>query len=792
MIKLLKRILIVIFMGLVGFMPIDCCFAAKRTYSSEASSIYNEAVMAYRTRHFNLAKQCFYKLIEQYPDDRITEIARSNLAVLLRDLKEYDKAIEMYKEIIEKSSDEGEKETAKLQLVDVLYTVHRYREGIELLEDWAKKEPQNVSLARKLAQFYLQSGNKDEAWLLLERFMEKGEKKAFDDLLDLAIRSGEVDKLLSSLDSHRTRLRASVYSGYLADCYLALGRKDKAIEALKDNKDYDKDINVLKKLSDIQISANLLDDAIVTLEKLVSFLPSDWQTIRKLGHCYFSKGNKQKAIDVWKSPLNRRYGRNNEIYINYTTVLIDHNLLEEALEAFDEARRLLYQNNLFAEEKAAVLESLGREKEAMEENLNVLSDGIYKPEIFEKLYKAKIEGFSLENRLISLNSENYNQAIVQALIELYFRKARIADIDKMVSLVDSQSAIFFDDLFYDRLRQEALLVPEEFHFSLMKKMMEARRDSSLELKLAALMLKMPEYNEKWQKEAYEYAKKTAEHESIADSELKYDLYYKLAEFTFDYLKSPKKADEYLSKLINSDVIAPSQKKIVEAKLMSAMLNTYMSDFPKSEEILSDVGSILDQNSIRGGLSRLEQEEYLMQQKVEMARLKAHMGQYQEALDSLKDVIENHKEGDWVNDGLELALNITRYSVGDFSAINHKFKAERLAACGEKSQALEEIDAAIKALSASSTSLIADLEADKIMLSENKNYDELSKSIVQFIVKYPESMRKPDLAEYKIKMMQRLNLSQDKIDEEMNSFISNYPSDLRSGKYKHSLENGGKK
>ena len=789
--KQLKCTITALLLGFACLMPIDSSFAAK-TYSQEASALYSEAVRAYRTRHFNLAKECFYKLIEQYPDDRITDIARSNLAVLLRDLKEYDKAIEVYKDFIEKTTDEGEKINAKLQLVDILYSIHRYREGIELLEDWAKKDPQNVGLARKLAQFYLQSGNKDEAWLLLERFVEKGEKKAFDDLLDLAIRSGEVDKLLNSLDSHRTRLKSSVYSGYVADCYLALGRKDKAIQALKDNRDYEKDVSILKKLSDIQISANLLDDAIVTLEKLVSYLPSDWQILRKLGHCYFSKGNKKKAIEVWKSPLKRRYGMTNELYINYTAVLIEHNLLEEALEAFDEARSLLYQNTLFAEEKAAVLEALGREKEAMDEYLNVLSDGIYKPEIFEKLYKAKIDGFSLENRLITLNSDNYNQAIIQALIELYFRKARISDIDKMVALVDGQSAIFFDDLFYDRLRQEALLVPEEFHFSLMKKMMEARKDSALELKLAALMLKMPEYNEKWQKDAYEYAKNTAEDKNMADSELKYELFFKLAEFAFYYKKSPKEADNFLSKLINSNVIAPSKKKIIEAKLMSAMLNTYMSDFPKSEEILSEVASILENNDRTGGLRRLEQEEFLMQQKVELARLKAHMGQYQEALDSLKDVIENHKEGDWVNDGLELAMNITRYSIGDFSVINHKFKSERLAACGEKTQALEEIEAALKTLPASSTPLIADLEADKILLSDNKNFDEVSKNIMLFLVKYPDNLRKADLVEYKIKLMQRLNISQDKIDEEMRSFIANFPSDLRSGKYKHSLENGVKK
>ena len=99
--KMIKRSVIALLIGLTSLMPLDSCFAANKTYSSEATQLYNEAVMAYRTRHFNLAKQCFYKLIEQYPDDRMADIARSNLAGLLKDLKEYDKAIEIYKEIIE-------------------------------------------------------------------------------------------------------------------------------------------------------------------------------------------------------------------------------------------------------------------------------------------------------------------------------------------------------------------------------------------------------------------------------------------------------------------------------------------------------------------------------------------------------------------------------------------------------------------------------------------------------------------------------------------------------------------
>ena len=39
--------------------------------------------------------------------------------------------------------------------------------------------------------------------------------------------------------------------------------------------------------------------------------------------------------------------------MNYTAVLIEHQLLNEALEAFDEARKTLNMSTLFAEERAA-------------------------------------------------------------------------------------------------------------------------------------------------------------------------------------------------------------------------------------------------------------------------------------------------------------------------------------------------------------------------------------------------------------------------------------------------------
>ncbi len=816
-----KKITIIVLCLLTLSFPFlaDC-----ETYSEEASKLYNDAYFGDSLfKNYKGAKQKFYKLIREYPDDIRADDARKELAKIHLSAKEYDKAIDMYKEIIAKSNNINNINNAKLKLSEIYYSTHRYREGIELLEEWLKSNEyilKKDEIACNLADFYLQTGNKDEAWLLLEKYMGRGSKKAFQQLLDLAIKSGEIDRLLNSLQTYKNRFKAADYYTYISDCYLAIGRKDKAIQALKEYERFDKDVNILKKTADIEISDNKIEDAIKTLEKAIEYIPYDWQCLRKLGHCYYLIKNKEKAIEVWKRAFDKRFGKNQEQYMNYISVLIEHQLLEEALKACDEGRKTLGIQTMFAEERAAVLDALGREKEALDEYINLLAEGIFDPELFDKLYMAKSKDFSLEEKLIAMNKDNFNQATAQALIEFYFRKARIEDIDKIVKLVDNDSAIFFDDFFYDRIRQEALLVPEEFHFLLIKKMIDARKESALELKLASLILRMPEYCEKWQKEAYQYSKNTADSEVIADSDLKYELYFNLANFVFEYCKSPKEADSYLSKILKRNIIAPSIITIIKARLLRAKLQIYMSKFDEAEANLKYVSKLMynkksddkDTNiSIDEILKKIEEEasnenlddfselkiyekiDYEMWYFLEKARLKAHKGEYQESLNNLKVIIENNIVSNYVNDGLELALDITSYSLGDFSAINHKLNAARLIACGENIKALKELDEAIKALPASSTSLISNLEADKILISDsNKNFDEITKSINEFILKYPDSLRKADLEEYKIKLMQRLDKSQNSIEEEMKSFIANYPNDLRSGKYKLCLENGVKK
>lgn len=791
--KLLKRIAIISLLGLCTAMPE--CVALAVTFSAQASQLYNDAIYSYRTRHFELAKQKLAEIMEKYPEDGYASVARVQLAHLLRELKEHEKAIELNKEIISKHTSANEILNAKMEIVGILGDLQRFREAIELLEEWRQADLGNVDLARKLAALYLQSGRTDEAWLLLETFMERGNEEAFSDLLSLAMKTGEVEKLINNLEARRAKFKYAVYVGFFADCYLALGEKDKAIKALMEAPKYDKDSALLRKLSDIQMSANLTDDAIDSLERLIKLLPYDWQSLKKLGHCYFLKKEKEKAIEIWKRPLVDRKIRGQEGYMQYTTVLIEHQLLEEALAAFEDARRELFNPTLFAEEKAAVLDALNREPEALEEYLAVLTTGVYKTENFNKLYNANVKGFSLEKRLTEMNKKEYNQAVAQALVEYYFRKARIEDINKMVSVFDDSTGFFFDDLFYDRLKQEALLVPEQFHFNLMKRLIEVRKASSLELKLATLILRLPEYSEKWKSEAYSVAKAVADKKDISDTDLYFGLCQKLAEYAFYTMKSAKEADDFLGIVLQRDYVGLSPQLLLEAKLFRAVIRIYMSDFDGAtamlDEIESQIKNLDYSNEI--GMRATEEDDFKIQLKYEKALLRSHKGDYQESLDLLKDIIEKHKEGKFVNNAIELANEITRLSFGDFSFIKHKQAYERLAACGKNTEAVTELEEALKVLPEGKPALVAELNADKLLLSDKQTYNAaLVKEIETFIVANEKCYKNADLAELKIKLLERNNTSKEVMAEEMRHFLTAYPNDLRCGKYRQSLENGGNK
>lgn len=762
--------------------------AQNNGFNPEAAGLYENAINAVRMRRLSIADQQFRELIKRFPDDAHTSMARRHLANILRDLREYDQAIEVLKEIIVKDPSLDNTRYAQSEILGILYAANRFKQGIEMIEEWRRDNTQDVFLNRQLARFYLQSGRKDEAWLLLEAAMENNTApEAFKDLLELALRSGEIEKLMQIVESRRARYRSTQYADYMSDCYLALGRKDKAVEVLKSSEDVFEHPLLLRKLSDLQIALEQYEDALTSLNRLLKIIPNEWDIIKRIGHCLFMQNKKQQAIDTWRGPLQFAFMRRQEFYQEYTMVLIEHQLYDEAMSTFGEARKTLQQPTLFAEEMAVVLDALGRSEEALEEYLKVLGAGFYRTEVFEKLYKAYEEGFDLEAGLKRMRQQSsYNTAVLQALLELYFRKADTANLQEVSNIVSSSGGTL-DEVFYERLDQEALLFPAQFHFMITSMVMQARAGSGLALRLAMLLLEMGPSDHNWRKEAYTTAKAVAAESNVADSELKARLFTRLAEYALYEFNDSKAAHSFLDAILQTELMRAVPETAVRAAIIKARVMTFEESYETALELLKQNESIvLSANQDLFSGDPISDSDFQALIHLERARVQAHQGDYQKALTELKIITDNFSESEWLNEALEMANFITRRSLGSFELLKSALKAERLAMTGQHAAAQNELSSAISD-NASATALVREMSAEIIELQEeSEDAAVLISKIDKFAQNNPDSHKTADLWELKWRLLKRKAAPAEEIREHLQTFIDHFPSDLRSGKFKKLL------
>lgn len=758
--------------------------------SAPAAELYNEAANALRMRRLTEARARLEKILRDYPEDFYATMARRLLVEILRDSGEHDQAIAMLKEMLAKNKGEtGEFFAAREALLDILYDLQRFREGIELLEAWRREKPNDLWTDRQLARFFLQVGRKDEAWMLLEaQFERSGNRTLFNDLLDMALKSGEVDKLIKTLDDRRNRFTSADYSRYMADCYLALGMKEKAIEVLQQNPDIQQDFQLLEKLADLLIDTGKIEEALQALQKVDRMVPDNWNTIKKMGHCLFLLKRPNQAVEVWRRPFRSPHFQRQDQYMNYTTVLIEHQLYEEALQGFFEARQKIGRESLFAEEVATVLEALGRKNEALEEYIQVLSTGAFRMEVFNKLYESDGPGFDLEKRLRNQLDAAISLALRQALIEFYFRRQGRNSIVKIVEIVlDTDNVL--DNFIYERLNQDASVYAANFHFDLCRSLIAARPESTLALRLARMMLGMARLEAILGETAYKEAFSVCRGSTTVDAELKAQLLLDLADFAFEIRREPETAYGLLDIVLQTDLLKAAPARGVEAALYRAHIMICKEDYQQAQ-------SLLDENEKNVATARenifaadpIGETDFLARIKLEKAFMALNQHDFQKALDLLKDIVENLPETIWANDALEMAMFVTRTSVGDFSLIKNLLRARRLAAVGRSEEA-ERQYAEIVAANASLTVLITEIEAEAILeASGHLNDEQLLKKITKFTNDNPKNFMTADLYEKELYLLRKKKAGEAEIRGLMQKFIDQFPDDMRSGRFKKLIEN----
>lgn len=753
-------------------------------FSPEAADIYQNGMNALRMRRLAIAREQFKELMDKYPDDIHASMARRQMAGVMRDMKEFDQAIALLQEILEKDKSADNQRFAQEEILDILFEIQRFKQGIDLIEQWRRTSPDDVLLSRNLAKFYLQTGRKDEAWLLLESVLEKNAAPdAFRDLLELAMRSDEINKLLQTLEGRRAVYRSNEYADYVSDCYLALGQKEKAIETLREVENLQNHLMLQRKLADLLIDVGKFEEAFDFLTMSLKIAPDDWNALKKMGHCRFMQKKVDEAIAIWRQPLQQPYMRRQDFYQDLTTVLIEHQLYEESLKVFNEARAALQQVTLFSEEVASVLDALGRKNEALEEFIKVFVAGIYRSEVFERLYKEHEDGFDLEKRLVELQNTGFNAAVLQALMELYFRQADTAKVDKILRIVVSASGSL-DEIFYERLNQEALLSPGEFHFVLTRRVIQEKVDSTLALRLASLLLEMGALDDMWQQKAFTEAVGVAGQKNVADAELKSVLLLKLAEYALEKLNDLKQAHGFLDAILQTELLKASPLKGLAAGILKARLLIYQEKYPQATDLLSESEKIIAQaNADIFSADPISESDFLAQVILERARMATHSGDHQKALEELKNMVENLPESEWVNEALEMANFIMRRSIGNFDLLQRSLKAERLLYRGKYTEAINELEAAVTA-NASATALIEEIQAEVIAL--RKHIVEPEKLLVlidDYAKKFPKSYKTADLWELKWRIMKKTSAPAAEIREQLQTFVDHFPSDLRSGRFK---------
>ncbi|MBI3039219.1 tetratricopeptide repeat protein, partial [bacterium] len=415
--------------------------------------LYQEAINEYGFRHLKPAKERLERLIKLYPSHSLSNRAKIDLGRVMIDNREYDKAIEVLTPLTEISNPQCKE--AREMLITLLLELQRFRQGVDLLEKWWKESQGNPELGRKLASFYLQCGRADEAKVLLESLLERTARRdVFDDLLRLSAKSGQLETLLSAIESRSARYKTIDYLDFTSDCYIALKEPEKAVTILEKAPETATSLLLLQKLSRLELSRNRPEKALESFRRIERIIPNDWNNEKALGHCLFLLGKKDEAISTWRKTLSGQPYPNQEFYQLFSGVLIEHNLYEEALLVFSEARTALGSPIIFAQERASVLETLNRKKEAVDEYLVALQNDPYMPEILEKLIKLPEKGsvFNLKEKIKELIPHSQSLSLKKALLEIYFREQNLNAIPEILTLVSPVGSMF-DQVFFERINE---------------------------------------------------------------------------------------------------------------------------------------------------------------------------------------------------------------------------------------------------------------------------------------------------------------------------------------------------
>ncbi|HUS32579.1 MAG TPA: HEAT repeat domain-containing protein [Kofleriaceae bacterium] len=312
------------------------------------------------------------KLLGTDKAKQVEVVARRGQA--LEGMGKDDEAIAEYRRAI-KLSPKGY--YLEVELTGRVIDIYRRKQALPaLLAQYEKEWPEG---SRKhfewntLGKLYEETGSQDKAIAALKKAVVSAptELETQRRLIQLLENSGRDDEALAANEAVvRAAPGDARFQLELAERYWKRGEDKKALETLSRLQTrFPNDPGVLSAIADFYMRWGKDDLAIGEYERLAKLEPDDPAHLVTLGEQYFLKGDKKRAMEVWK-----RLKANNKAtgWAKFGEVMVEHNFPTDALDAFNKAIELDGKNPEFFKGRASLFESQKRYPDAIADWQKVL------------------------------------------------------------------------------------------------------------------------------------------------------------------------------------------------------------------------------------------------------------------------------------------------------------------------------------------------------------------------------------------------------------------------------------
>lgn len=275
-------------------------------------------------------------------------------------------------DIIGKLNDE-EIESYLSQFTDSANHVLTEKMQLKFYENAHHRFPHNIRFVNRLLTFYREK-KEDENWrnLAAEYYFESSEVR--DEFLNELAKKGELENYLNQSNSEDI-----IYQLFRADANLRLSRYEEALNSYRKlNEIYPNNTEFSNRLVNLTRSLGQKDRQILTesvnfAKKRTDFEPSNAVYRTESGEINAELGDYKTAKDEWQKLIETAKG-SGENYLETASVFWDYFQYDEALQMIRDYRVKSNNQDIYAFEMGAILESQHKKDEAVSEYLKALKN----------------------------------------------------------------------------------------------------------------------------------------------------------------------------------------------------------------------------------------------------------------------------------------------------------------------------------------------------------------------------------------------------------------------------------